>query len=333
MPCLQDHHLFTLGGTLAVGGIGWESIQCGTQAQWVREIILILPNGTRVVANNQINREIFMFTLNGLGQTGYIESAVMETILWKPFWKYGVISFSSIEESFAFLKLNFEKLKDPHIETFHGGRLRGEIDLHFNIGKRFFTVEEQQAWDLENFFSQQPSKYMTGEDEIEIPFEIKNMLPYQLWADYSFTSVQLAESFAEAVFSKNQMAMPIKEAFLNESNLMFLAIYVLKPQQLQLPMSLIPPNVSDHVVSVGTYYSTKVVEQTKSIKQKLSNNLEICSVLGGRPYNYGYVPLSQHQAKKIYGNEYEMFEALRKSLRGQNNWIINSNSILTMTSK
>ncbi|MBP5977954.1 FAD-binding oxidoreductase [Brasilonema sp. CT11] len=321
LPCLQDHHVFSVGGTIAVGGIGWESIKCGTFSHWVQEINLILPNGTRITASREQNKDIFQFTLGGLGQTGYIDTAVIKTLPWKSVWKYGVFSFDTIKEAFDFLNENMDKLKGDQVDVFHGGRLRKEKDIHFNIGRRFYTEEERNAWNFTNFFTVDPTRYTEGKDAVEIPFSIQNMFPYQLWTDYSFTDVQTAEKFTAAIFGEEHMHTKIPDLFADKPEYLFLAFYVLKPQGWDYPLSLIHPNRTDFVFSVGTYYSGTEESQTTKMKNLLLRNLDLCVKHGGRPYNYGYVPLSEEQAKQTYKNHFDTFVSMKQQLKEKHQWI------------
>lgn len=330
MQCLQDHHIFSVGGTIAVGGIGWDSNQCGTFGHWVRELQIILPNGTQVTASNATNRDIFLFTMGGLGQTGYIDKVTILTVPWKPFWKYGVIYFDTINEAFEFLKENFLKLKSDAIDAFHGGRLKIENKIHFNIGKRFFTEEQAKKWDISGLFNKKPSHYMEGVNGIEIPFSLSKLAKYQLWSDYSFQEIESARKFTEAIFSQEGMAMPITELFKSQPEFMFLAFYLFKPQGLDIPLSLIPPNSTDFVISIGTYYATRDFSKTEMLKETLARNLDYCVQFHGRPYNYGYVPLSSEQAEIVYGRHYSDFVRLKQELKGSNNWIKSSFTALTL---
>lgn len=79
-PVLTDYLHTTVGGTLAVGGVGGTSRRHGMQVDAVAELEVVTGTGRLVTCSAQCNRQLFDAVRAGLGQCGVITSATLRLI-------------------------------------------------------------------------------------------------------------------------------------------------------------------------------------------------------------------------------------------------------------
>jgi FAD/FMN-containing dehydrogenase len=96
VPVLTDYQHLAVGGTLSVGGVGFHSITRGLQVDHVTRARLVLPDGTAVWCSPDAHGELFRFALAGLGQVGFLERVVIDTVPRMPFTRLYVCSYESL---------------------------------------------------------------------------------------------------------------------------------------------------------------------------------------------------------------------------------------------
>ncbi|MGH3902612.1 MAG: FAD-binding protein [Pseudonocardiaceae bacterium] len=79
-PVLTDYLHTTIGGTLAVGGVGGATQHHGLQVDGVAELEVVTGAGRLVTCSPQRNRELFDAVRAGLGQCGVITSATLRVV-------------------------------------------------------------------------------------------------------------------------------------------------------------------------------------------------------------------------------------------------------------
>jgi FAD/FMN-containing dehydrogenase len=79
-PVLTDYLELTIGGTLAVGGIGSKSSRSGLQTDNVLELNVVTGDGRELACSPNHNRALFDAVRAGLGQVGVITRATLRLI-------------------------------------------------------------------------------------------------------------------------------------------------------------------------------------------------------------------------------------------------------------
>jgi cytokinin dehydrogenase len=79
-PVLTDYLELTVGGTLAVGGIGSKSSRSGLQTDNVLELKVVTVDGRELTCSPDHNRDLFDAVRAGLGQVGVITRATLRLI-------------------------------------------------------------------------------------------------------------------------------------------------------------------------------------------------------------------------------------------------------------
>ncbi len=83
-PVLTNNLSVTVGGTLAIAGIGLASFRYGTQGDNVRELDVVTGTGEMVTCDRKKNADLFWGSIAGLGQTGIITRARLDLKSTKP---------------------------------------------------------------------------------------------------------------------------------------------------------------------------------------------------------------------------------------------------------
>jgi FAD/FMN-containing dehydrogenase len=79
-PVLPDYIELTVGGTLAVGGIGGMSSRYGAQIDHVLALTVVTGKGEIVECSSDRNRDLFEAVLGGLGQYGIVARATVRLV-------------------------------------------------------------------------------------------------------------------------------------------------------------------------------------------------------------------------------------------------------------
>ena len=82
-PVLPDYMNLSVGGTLSTGGYSYYSLRYGKQSDYVQKLKLIKPDGTIVWLTRE--DELFLHSLAGLGQVGFIDTVSLNTVADKRF--------------------------------------------------------------------------------------------------------------------------------------------------------------------------------------------------------------------------------------------------------
>jgi FAD/FMN-containing dehydrogenase len=79
-PVLTNYLGLTVGGTIAIGGIGGSSSRHGLQADNVLELQLVTGDGRELTCSPSLNTELFEAARAGLGQCGIITRATLRLV-------------------------------------------------------------------------------------------------------------------------------------------------------------------------------------------------------------------------------------------------------------
>ena len=79
-PVLVNHLPISVGGTLAVGGIGSTTFRCGAQSDQVIEMDVVTGRGQRLACSATSNLDLFDAVRAGLGQVGIVTRATLRLV-------------------------------------------------------------------------------------------------------------------------------------------------------------------------------------------------------------------------------------------------------------
>jgi cytokinin dehydrogenase len=79
-PVLTNYLALSIGGTIAVGGIGGSSSRCGMQVDHVLELTVVTGDGRELTCSPDSNADLFDAVRAGLGQCGIITRATLRLV-------------------------------------------------------------------------------------------------------------------------------------------------------------------------------------------------------------------------------------------------------------
>lgn len=314
--CIQDHGDFTVGGTLSVGGIGWDSLKYGFQANYIKSLKVITPNGSLLECSEAKNNNVFKYVLAGMGQLGAIEEAEYETVKLKPCWKKLVFKLPSLESMFMLMKTIQKEQSIIDLDFFHTVHaLQTKKSLFSFCGKFFDSLEEAQHWQPPY---QLPLEYLVhvlvGEGKVDYSHD-SMYAPFNAWEDYMFPSIEIAMEFSKQCFGdkffkdSTPFSAPKNISFARETVLSF---YLIKCPKYDIP--LLPGFPEQLIATVGVYYC---LDSHKQLIDALARTMEIGDSAvshGGKPYNYGAYELSTTNASLLYSSSLTEFNGLKRKL-------------------
>jgi cytokinin dehydrogenase len=116
-PVLTNNLSVTVGGTLAIAGIGVASFRYGTQGDNVRELDVVTGTGALVTCDRKRNADLFWGALAGLGQTGVITRARLDLRKYKPMTRTYYLLYRDLQGFLDDAKLAMDGGRFDHIES------------------------------------------------------------------------------------------------------------------------------------------------------------------------------------------------------------------------
>lgn len=115
-PVLTDYLDLTVGGTLAVGGIGGASHRHGVQADHVIELQVVTGTGELRTCSPERDRELFRATLAGLGQCAVIVTATVRLVPARPHARFYLLPYPDLRSLTADQRRLATDRRFDHIE-------------------------------------------------------------------------------------------------------------------------------------------------------------------------------------------------------------------------
>lgn len=311
-PVLADYLDLTVGGTLSVGGYGLRSFQFGGQVDSVESLNLILPDGTKRFCSEKENRDLFRYSLCGLGQLGLISSVRFKAIPYKEKTVVFYLSCPGVDTFIKTLKELFIEKTIDGIDHFSAYWIYGsfviEIGKSFgsdekveyrklrkNLARMFPTVREKEINHYHRYIHRARENWVG-----------RYQYSYRLWEDYAFDLPALEE------FLRRNIAGP---EFQNPKTLP--AVYFLamdSGKSKEIPFSLTAGRKGEMLFGAGFYYMVPIGQkkELEATKDQLRRNMADCIELGGRPYLYGWHDLSEKQKQLLYREDLQELQKMKR---------------------
>lgn len=290
-PVLPSYLNLTVGGTLSIGGFGHGSLRWGLQIDQVDEIELIDGTGRSLKCSRQENDELFRFALGGLGQVGFIRTAVLRTVPYRAVTPVSRIPHTGISDLAEFMK---GVAADPAVSGYFG--MYDRASWYSQIA---LAAEPAQAVE-----AAEPGTVLPAPDySLLLHQEVdQHLLPVlqdesrvNLWADYVFD-----EAGFEGI-TKTLEELTGESPFAD--NLISLYFLVIKRPEEATPFVFAPSLDTPVQYGVGVFTTIEksdshAVAETRRVLRRL---LAACAEAKGRPYLYGYHELDAELLEGFYG--------------------------------
>ncbi|MCY4461675.1 MAG: FAD-binding oxidoreductase [Albidovulum sp.] len=313
IPVTTDYLHLSVGGTLSVGGYGIHSVTRGAQVDHVTKLRLLLPDGTSRWCSVNEHRDLFRFSLAGLGQLGFIDKVVTETVPHRRFTRLYKYSYRKIVEfldsltwmqgwsgawpsHFCALVGYGQTLSEFGFE--HSNQKEAEGHLNADISNDLLNPSFKGVFQDYRFtLHRSLTGYINSDKDV-----------YRVWADYAFeySNFRRFLLFVAALRFKGVFG-----SFLDR-------IYILACRRPETPTAFPfevcgtrPPPVK---FGVGLYNT--VPRGNERALNQVTRAMEICLgkclELEGRPYLYGWHELDAVKIKNLYGPDYDRFLELKR---------------------
>ncbi|MGY3204786.1 FAD-binding protein [Streptomyces sp. TE5632] len=287
-PVLPSYLHLTVGGTLSIGGFGLGSIRSGLQIDQVREIEIVDGTGRTHRCSGRENSELFRFALGGVGQAGFIRTAVLRTISREAAGHVSRVEHSGLLDLVKYL---------PSVAREPG--VRGYFGMYDRT-----SWYSQVSWAADAAESAAPGQAHPAPDYAlllhrEVDQHLSPLLQGEthanLWADYVLDEAGL-ERFAATLEGL------ISEPPLTETLISLYFLVVRRPEP-AIPFVFAPVLDAPVQYGIGVFASaassdSRAVSETRQVQRQL---LEICAEVGGRPYLYGAHTLDEELLQTFYG--------------------------------
>lgn len=327
MVCLQDRWDLTIGGSVCVSGMGWESVRYGTQADQVMSFKLVQPNGKELLCSRNSNEKLFLYSLAGLGQLGFIKELTIQVFPYLPWYKLYIFSFPTIKEMLDTMEeWGGEDFITDEIDFFHGGCLTVlDSQLRVYIGKRFTDESSALKWPLPPHFTTKYLQLIQCRQGSPAKLSKYTVLYYlkkhQSWTDFflpDFAAYRktFKEYFAE-IYEEPIAKINLHPRF---KNLLYLNMLIAHRPSTFLPLGVIPSDSKKYAYGIGVYFQFDDKKEFKTVELQIQNLLTLTLSNKGRSYNYGSHKLTKDIVEKMYGDYFSELKQLKNELDPKHQW-------------
>jgi cytokinin dehydrogenase len=321
-PVLTNNLGVTVGGTLAIAGIGVASFKYGTQGDNVRELDVVTGTGEKVTCDRKRNQDLFWGTLAGLGQTGIITRARLDLRKTKPMTRTYYLLYDDLRGFLDDAKLAMDQGRWDHIESWASPCPQGTKPVagRRQVFARWFfpvhlTVEFDPAHppdDAALLKGLRPSEHLYTDDLPTIDF-LERMTPvFDLWKRGG--TWNHIHAWVETVLPWERAADCVESVLPDLPPSVLVGGHVLlwpaKGSTSQSRLFMRPPG--EHLLGFGVLPAVppRFWEQARPMMENLGRLTE---VMGGKRYLSGYIEWDEERWKAHFGDQWEPFCALKRT--------------------
>lgn len=300
---LPSYLNLTVGGTLSIGGFGHGSLRSGLQIDQVEEIELVDGTGRSLTCSPRENSELFRFALGGLGQVGFIKTAVLRTVPYRAVTPVSRIPHAGISDLAEFMK---DVAADPAVSGYFGMYDRvswySQISLAAEPAEAVAAAEPGTVLPAPDY-----SLLLHQEVDQHLLPVLQDASRVNLWADYVFD-----EAGFEGI-TKTLEELTRESPFAD--NLISLHFLVVKRPEGATPFVFAPALDTQVHYGVGVFTTIEASDShaVAETRRVLCLLLAACAEAKGRPYLYGSHELDAELLEGFYGaGPLRRLEALRE---------------------
>jgi FAD/FMN-containing dehydrogenase len=318
-PVLTSQLNTTVGGTLATGGYGLASIKHGSQLDQVERVEIVLPNGQIVWCSPGTNPDLFKFALATQGKIGIITRVVLKTVRYRKYSSILVNHYHSLDDTAKSLSWVSNNEIDADYFTAYSVE---SSDNYFQAiaAKTFHTEEEALAYRYPDNVKSH-SYYHTVNVQPDFAIreidEVKHwgLDMFHLWLVYTVEMRSIRE-FAVAL-----ERLVIKNYDIPRYGRLRIFAGRKHASRSRFPLEACPdnsfnePSNSFNAFGFGlSFHITQDLKQVERIHETSRQLVEECIKVGGRPYSVNSFELDEGLKRRIYGDYYNEFVAIKNQL-------------------
>jgi cytokinin dehydrogenase len=321
-PVLTNNLGVTVGGTLAIAGIGVASFKYGTQGDNVRELDVVTGTGEQVTCDRKRNAELFWSAIAGLGQTGIITRARLALRKAKPMTRTYYLLYGDLRRFLEDSKLAMDQGRWDHIESWASPCPQGTKPVagRRQVFARWFfpvhlTVEfdpDQPPDDAAMLRGLEPTEHLYTDDLPTIDF-LERLTPvFDLWKRGGTWGH--VHAWIESVLPWERAADCIESVLPDLPPSILVGGHVLlwpaKGKTSQSRLFMRPPGEDLLGFGVLPAIPARFWEEARPTIENLGRLTE---VMGGKRYLSGYIEWSEERWREHFGDQWESFCALKRA--------------------
>lgn len=313
VPVVTDYLGLSVGGTLAVGGFGVDSLTRGSQVDHVARVELIATDGSHHIIGRDTDPELFRFALAARGRLGLVCRVDMKTKRYRRFNLRQQFVYRSVDRLLDLIETLAELQESP--ARFHGGMMFASNVVFAELGQWHDTPAHAR--------SAPPPDYLahTGAPAVQelvhdIRFADDRRIATwvdsfgacrRMWADY------MLPPDAVRTLAHQVEAMRLAGAFGQALRCVYFGI-VAPPAAPGFAFDTRGTTTTERRVGMGLYAMVdEHDERTAALIDTAYQRCQArCLELGGRPYLYGRTTWTEASWEHCYGSAPARLRQLRK---------------------
>lgn len=298
-PVLTDNLEVTIGGTLAVGGLGPASFRDGLQAHHCLGLEVVLGTGEVTWLTPEKEPQLYHHLLCGLGQFGLVTSVKLQLRPYRRYVRTVYLSYQNIE---GFLRDALVLMKGEQIHFLEGaahpaGRATGGGAPQYRYLLEVSTeFDEPATVDNRQFMPE-----VGGEAQRSVVTRETRDYLFRLWKTFAKYKRPVAGNEAHP-WVEHLLPVPAVKTYLEAVTATFpatpLLLWPLPAQKLRLPMFAVPD--SPEIMLVGLMTGISPVQVAETLPQ-LRRASELGIALGGKRYLSGWLDFDREQWRQHFG--------------------------------
>ncbi|TMQ61241.1 MAG: FAD-binding protein [Candidatus Eisenbacteria bacterium] len=319
-PVLTNNLSVTVGGTLAIAGIGVSSFKYGTQGDNVRELEVVAGTGERLVCDRKKHADLFWGSLAGLGQAGIITRARLDLRATKPMTRTYYLLYRGLRGFLHDAKLAMERGRWDHLESWASPSPQGTKPVagRRQVFARWFypfhlTVEFDPGHppdDEELLRGLDPFERLYVDDLPTVDF-FERMIPvFDLWKQggtwkHIHAWIETVLPWEHAVDCIESVLPDLPPSILVGGHVL---LWPAKGTTSKVPFFMRPPGEDLIGFGVLPAIPARFWERARPMLENLSRMTEL---MGGKRYLSGYLDWTEDRWKNHFGDQWGPFTALK----------------------
>ena len=319
-PVLTNNLSVTVGGTLAIAGIGVSSFKYGTQGDNVRELEVVTGTGERLVCDRKKHADLFWGSLAGLGQAGIITRARLDLRATKPMTRTYYLLYRGLRGFLHDAKLAMERGRWDHLESWASPSPQGTKPVagRRQVFARWFypfhlTVEFDPGHppdDEELLRGLDPFERLYVDDLPTVDF-FERMIPvFDLWKQggtwkHIHAWIETVLPWEHAVDCIESVLPDLPPSILVGGHVL---LWPAKGTTSKVPFFMRPPGEDLIGFGVLPAIPARFWERARPMLENLSRMTEL---MGGKRYLSGYLDWTEDRWKNHFGDQWGPFTALK----------------------
>lgn len=320
-PVLTNNLSVTVGGTLAVAGVGLSSFRYGTQGDNVRSLDVVTGTGALVTCDRERNADLFWGSIAGLGQAGIITRARLALRRMKSMTRTYYLLYDDLRRFLEDARIAMDSGRWDHLESWAAPCPQGTKPVagRRQVFARWFypfhlTVEFEPGEppdDAKLLNGLTPYDHLYTDDLPTIDF-LERMVPvFELWKQGG--TWEHVHAWVETILPWDHAADCIESVLPDLPPSILVGGHVLlwpAKGSTSLSRYFMRPE-AENLIGFGVLPAIppRFWERARPMLENLSR---LSTLMGGKRYLSGYIDWSPEEWREHFGDQWDSLLALKR---------------------